>query len=244
MGPGSSETKIDKFIDKIQDNLNTFTTDQFEQLRETVKSKGFGAAQLEAQAVFGLKRGTVRIKRTKEAEEMNQGVEKEEADGWGFRGEFELGDGLLRKIQVVEPRTAGEEEPWAEQGPRTHQAICTGFLSAPNVAFRLDSEDEGEQDKKKTNRHMATVREDLLPENGQQTLAGLSGKLPTFLLNHLVSERILSSFIRLKCQIISCGLEHCLALMSHASEPLISNDQGSPSILDEGEYQRGNVRRI
>ena len=76
-------------------------------------------------------------------------------------------------------------DPWAEQGPRTHQAICTGFLSAPSVAFYLDSEDEGEQDKK--NRHMATVREDLIPENGQQTLGGQSGQVPSFLLNHLIS---------------------------------------------------------
>ena len=139
---------------------------------------------MEAQAVFGLKRGTVRIKRTEEEEEVaTQSVDIEDGDRRHER--FELGDGLLRKIEIVEQGNA-EVDPWAEEGPRTHQAICTGFLSAPSVVFYLDSDDEGEQDKKK-NRHMATVREDLTLENGQQTLGGQSGQVPSFLLNHLIS---------------------------------------------------------
>lgn len=58
---------------------------------------------------------------------------------------------------------AGEE-------PET-QAFCTGFLSAPTLAFSIDShqedgdegldEGEGQRMKEKTNQHVATVREDL-----------------------------------------------------------------------------------
>lgn len=62
------------------------------------------------------------------------------------------------------------------------EACCTGFLSAPTVLFYLDSDEDGEQ-ANRNNRHVATVREDLIPnDDGQQKV-----QFPSFLLNHLVS---------------------------------------------------------
>lgn len=72
-------SKVEKFIDKIENNLNTFTTDQFEQLRETIRTKGFGPAQQEATTVFGLKKGTVKIKAGKRA---GSGMKESDSSGY------------------------------------------------------------------------------------------------------------------------------------------------------------------
>lgn len=49
------ESGVDKCLAKIDENLNTFTTKQFEELRDKVKSMGYYKAQIIAQQQFGLK---------------------------------------------------------------------------------------------------------------------------------------------------------------------------------------------
>jgi len=171
------QLKIDKFIDKIQDNLDTFTTDQFEQLRATVKTKGFGAAQKDAKEVFGLKRGTIKIKAK---ERMKEDKHEEIVDlkniGQGLVEQtYEIQESLLRKVRIENPNDDQDESLNLDSQPRrAHEAVCTGFLSAPNMVFYLDSDDEGDQDdpKKPKNRHMATIREDLMPEESQRAIDG------------------------------------------------------------------------
>ena len=42
-------------LDRIDQNLNTFTTHQFEELRSKVQTFGFTKAQVQAQSQFGFK---------------------------------------------------------------------------------------------------------------------------------------------------------------------------------------------
>jgi len=81
----------------------------------------------------------------------------------------------LRKVRIENPNDDQDESLNLDSQPRrAHEAVCTGFLSAPNMVFYLDSDDEGDQDdpKKPKNRHMATIREDLMPEESQRAIDG------------------------------------------------------------------------
>jgi len=64
----------------------------------------------------------------------------------------------------------------------------------------------------------------------------------------LISSKILNSFIKLKCQVISCGFEHCVALMTWSSEKLNSDGGRRLSELagkeDEDEGKRSLTRSL
>ena len=160
--------QIDKFIDGIEENLNTFTTEQFEELRQTVKDRGFTAAQSTAPELFNIRRGVVRIKPPRPP-----GPKDARTHLMPLDSEFEIKCELLRKVEV---RDRGQ----ACEGAETI-AVCTGFLSAPTLVFGVDSNGG-------KNRHIATVAENAL---------GPKGRAPAFLLSHLVSARILQSLNRL-----------------------------------------------
>ena len=49
--------KIEKQLDKIDKNINTFTTDQFTQLRNMVEEKGYREAVDKGCERFGLEKG-------------------------------------------------------------------------------------------------------------------------------------------------------------------------------------------
>jgi hypothetical protein len=58
MDEQEERNKIELWLKKIDKNLNTFTTEQFEQLREDVKIMGFNRACVLAQQQFDFQKGS------------------------------------------------------------------------------------------------------------------------------------------------------------------------------------------
>ena len=58
MNEQEERNKIELWLKKIDKNLNTFTTEQFEQLREDVKIMGFNRACVLAQQQFDFQKGS------------------------------------------------------------------------------------------------------------------------------------------------------------------------------------------
>ena len=58
MDEQEERNKIEMWLKKIDKNLNTFTTEQFEQLRENVKTMGFNRACVLAQQQFDFQKGS------------------------------------------------------------------------------------------------------------------------------------------------------------------------------------------
>ena len=88
--------------------MNNFTTEQFEQMQENVRAKGFSAVQKDARELYGLKRGTVQFLK------KNDSFKK-----------F-ISDELLRKVHIEDSERC-----------ETTVINCTGFLSAPSLVFKL-----------------------------------------------------------------------------------------------------------
>lgn len=105
---------IDHALKKIDKNLNTFTTDQFLELREHLAKGrlGYKKAVVEAGTIFGLEKGKFM--------QMISSREEEKATS-EVGGEYlPFGSSLTRKLLIKEPHAKFE---------------CLGFLSTPHLDF-------------------------------------------------------------------------------------------------------------
>lgn len=119
----SAETGIERCLNKIDQNINSFTTKEFEELREKVKSMGYYKAQIVAQQQFGLKQPKAKVK--------------------GLSLSF-ITEDKREESQVAEPSLhIGPDERASRLNRRlvlssesgTHTVQCSGFLSCPSILF-------------------------------------------------------------------------------------------------------------
>ena len=104
---------IDHALKKIDKNLNTFTTDQFLELREHLAKGrlGYKKAVVEAGTIFGLEKG-------KFMQMISSREEKPTSEiGTDY---LPFGSSLTRKLLIKEPYAKFE---------------CLGFLSTPHLDF-------------------------------------------------------------------------------------------------------------
>ena len=106
-------------LDKIDQNLSTFTTEQFEQLRDKVKQMGFNRAQVIAQTHFALKHKnkvkTLDLSFVSEHEESMQS--------------FDFSNNSIQRVLLLQSDFSSKK------------VICTGFLSTPQILFDAFSEE-------------------------------------------------------------------------------------------------------
>lgn len=113
---------VDKILKQIDENINTFTTNEFEQLRDKIKKVGFNNAQVLVQNKIGQKNGNNRVIKelslsfvSEDNDEQESAVKSEtnKQDEYGF---------LNRKLVI------------ASDGLES-SILCTGFLSTPSILF-------------------------------------------------------------------------------------------------------------
>lgn len=115
------ESGVEGCLSSIDHNLNTFTTQQFEELRDKVKQLGFYKAQIVAQQQFGLKQPKTKLKNLTLS--FISEDKKEESNLQEYQAQLIGPDAELNRKLIL--RSENEEQ----------SILCTGFLSCPNILF-------------------------------------------------------------------------------------------------------------